>query len=520
MATLDQDTEECWRIRFRHFTLLQFAALLPELHRSLCEADICTLAKHYTQWFPSQFSLKFAAQFQEFCDRARTPSEYFKMRPVDALLDHGASSDFRTRLRRHLKLPLHVALCTHLATILLVVVGKEVPDVSKYVFWALLPCIICLLPTTGAAVLKSKRRAGGTLLGGVAALACLYCNPQNQPAFFMQCLIVAGVAKYSSMSSSIDYGGICFGLTWQFVVLSERDPDNANNDSTDTALVVALWRIGASLLGTSLATIGSLLLFPRHATVEFQKRTAEAVLCVTEVCVLATEDGVVEPGVGCEDTDGNFASKTTSDVLSSVVDLESFVRASAAHRLEVLAQGEAERRLVPRHVANLDALHQASKALAAAAVVVYSTVSRRTPHEQAAARAFMAEGAGVVLKRSILKTHEALRNAALALALQLRGVRAPHGKTSKNEVGKALRLMQRSLRRARKEAVESGAMASLVMQNIDRFYAQIDRLSKAGPWLHWLCRTLTGFMPKSTGCRSMPRSGLSFKLMCCIRIRA
>lgn len=69
-----------------------------------------------------------------------------------------------------------------------------------------------------------RRRAGGTIFGGVVALSCLYWNPQGMPAFlFIELFLITFAGKFLSTYKCIDYGGVTFGLTFHIVVLGQSD---------------------------------------------------------------------------------------------------------------------------------------------------------------------------------------------------------------------------------------------------------------------------------------------------------
>ena len=188
------------------------------------------------------------------------------------------------------------SLCwkTHTTKAILYALKTQVPETDKYVFWSLLPSLLCFLPTTGAVLLKSSRRAAGTIAGGAVAIATLWYSPLNREATVVQCFVVTFVGRYASFNPRVEYGGITFALTWHVVVLSNFA---SGIDDVEESIHVALWRIAMTFAGCVVAMIGSFVLFPSHATVQYEYLTAQALLCSTEVCVLATKD--VEHSSSC-----------------------------------------------------------------------------------------------------------------------------------------------------------------------------------------------------------------------------
>lgn len=413
-------------------------------------------------------------------------SNYFKASPADKILDGDIPVPMRVRARRLWSYPCRFALATHMAAVLLLAISKEVPEIADYVFWTLLPFIFCFLPTTGAVILKSFRRFLGTIVGGLASMACLWLNPGNKSAFLMQCFIITFFGKLASTSPKIGYAGQVFGLTWDIVVWSTWV--SGSSDFYD-ALELGAWRMSMTTLGTVLSVIGALLLFPAHATRQLENRIAETILCTTEMSVLSMEhhlqhlctEGEKSCDLGCTDTADEDVT-----MLCSHSNLEASVRQSAAQRNALFTEAQAERWLVHRRVMNLAALQASSASLLTVAASTESIGHASCPEEYLAAGHFLSSSYvnGPLLHKSICKVIGLLRDEAVSLALLLQGVRAPHRKLGQNRLRSAVRKLERHFRMNRKEILAQGKMPSLYPVGLLCFYAQMHGLSQyADEWM-------------------------------------
>lgn len=507
--------DDIMRTHFACHALQRLAHLVVELFAEFRNADACHKQgkRRFLPWAcPSgRSAANVCKSAVEMCSLLFTPAEYFKPKPTDAILDEdcGDALPFWARARPLLRFPLRLSLCCHLCATLLLMAKSELPDVYDKGLWAVLPCVLCFLPTTGAAMLKSFRRALGTIAGGAVSLICLYGNPNNPPALFTQLFIVTFIAKYASQSKTVDYAGLTFGLTWHVVVLTRWNDETAG--STD-ALHVALWRIGMTTAGSIFAAMCSMLFFPTHATVEFEHRSADALLCATEMTVLGTS-GLIPADVHAAVDLARLATKeaeetypgtprtsrcTTTDGIAVICEdddekehrmrlMEGFARSNITDCKALLVEADAESIVVPRRLGSLDKLQDAIGPLINCAASLHSNKIRADPSEDLCevARVFMTSSKhGMAFAQSILSIRQCLHTSAVSLALQLRGMRIPKPAEKIRDLRRALRQVQHHFSLARKTLLEDGLMPQLIPKGILGFYSQVHGLASfAKLWL-------------------------------------
>jgi hypothetical protein len=284
------------------------------------------------------------------------------------------------------------------------------------------------------------------------------------------------------MSPAIGYGGAVFALTWYIVVFGTW----ASGASTlSAAFVIAATRIGMTVSGVLLAVLGSLLLFPTHATNTFGSEIAEAILCTTEISVLNMKTILqADHEVDSESLSATLTSGTNS--AKTAFDLETCIRLQNQQRLSLLQEAEAEKWLVSRRTPDLAGLQAACEQLLRIAVSTGSIGLTDVVGEDQAARVFLSNATkhGLNLKDSIVKLQEALRAEALSLVVFLHGIRAPMAMIGSENLRVAHQTLQQNLGRVRHELRESNRLVSLVPLGLDCFYAQVHGLSSfAERWL-------------------------------------
>eukprot|EP00929_Paragymnodinium_shiwhaense_P054779 TRINITY_DN27451_c0_g1_i1.p1 TRINITY_DN27451_c0_g1~~TRINITY_DN27451_c0_g1_i1.p1 ORF type:complete len:952 (-),score=190.23 TRINITY_DN27451_c0_g1_i1:137-2992(-) len=462
--------KEYCRAEYAQLAFRQSACSIADLHKALAAADIGQRARRTT---PPTHVLRnlWDSVRKYFSTELFSPAAFFKAKPADTILDGGVTQPLRRRARRLMKYPLRLCVTCHLAAIML----KELERFLPYGFWALLPCILCFLPTTGAVVQKSMRRVAGTMLGGVASLVCIYWSSYNPPALLTQLCVVTFVGKYASLTGSIGYAGLTFALTWHIVVLGSWDSDAS--ESTE-GLAIAAWRVGMTTFGSMIAVICSLMLFPNHATVMFEHLCAETILCTTEVCVIMGEGTMRTHALGEATHHLDEQGFQTTDV----ADLEAFCRSSGTERLALMKEGDAEAWLVPRFCPCLELLQTSANNLAQAAAAFRCNGSRDgliLATEVVVQRWLaIAEKHGSTVQHHCARLQETLRQATLSLALRLRGVRAPRAKTHTVKLRRTLQAFQSSFELARQQVLASGQMHDLCVRGLDTFYATIYNITK------------------------------------------
>jgi hypothetical protein len=130
------------------------------------------------------------------------------------------------------------------------------PDLSTI----LTTILITALPTYGAALRKMILRIAGVLIGGALTLLTIIIvtpNFETLPAYMMALFVVFFISSYASLSSGrISYAGKQIGTTFALAFAGL---------SPAIDVYAPLWRIWGVLLGTLVAGIVFLLLWPEYA---------------------------------------------------------------------------------------------------------------------------------------------------------------------------------------------------------------------------------------------------------------
>src|SRR5260370_5433211 len=120
--------------------------------------------------------------------------------------------------------------------------------------------LITALPTYGAALRKMILRIIGVIIGGALTLLTIIIvtpNFETLPAYMMALLAVFFISSYAALSSGrISYAGKQIGTTFALAFAGL---------SPALDVYAPLWRIWAVLLGTLVAGIVFLLLWPEYA---------------------------------------------------------------------------------------------------------------------------------------------------------------------------------------------------------------------------------------------------------------
>ena len=130
------------------------------------------------------------------------------------------------------------------------------PDLSTI----LTTILITALPTYGAALRKMILRIAGVIIGGALTLLTIIIvtpNFETLPSYMMALFVVFFISSYSSLSSGrISYAGKQIGTTFALAFAGL---------SPALDVYAPLWRIWGVLLGTLVAGIVFLLLWPEYA---------------------------------------------------------------------------------------------------------------------------------------------------------------------------------------------------------------------------------------------------------------
>jgi uncharacterized membrane protein YccC len=142
------------------------------------------------------------------------------------------------------------------------------PDLSTI----LTTILITALPTYGAALRKMILRIVGVIIGGALTLLTIIIvtpNFETLPAYMMALFVVFFISSYSSLSSGrISYAGKQIGTTFALAFAGL---------SPAFDVYAPLWRIWGVLLGTLVAGIVFLLLWPEYAGDSLLPRLREVI---------------------------------------------------------------------------------------------------------------------------------------------------------------------------------------------------------------------------------------------------
>eukprot|EP00405_Crypthecodinium_cohnii_P008000 CAMPEP_0206420872 /NCGR_PEP_ID=MMETSP0324_2-20121206/1127_1 /ASSEMBLY_ACC=CAM_ASM_000836 /TAXON_ID=2866 /ORGANISM="Crypthecodinium cohnii, Strain Seligo" /LENGTH=418 /DNA_ID=CAMNT_0053884891 /DNA_START=186 /DNA_END=1443 /DNA_ORIENTATION=- len=228
--------------------------------------------------------------------------------------------------------------------------------------------------------------------------------------------------------------------------------------------------------GVALCMTFSMTLFPTHATRLFERACAEALLCTTEVCIVTSQRLLANThslAAGSRIRSHSEETDAWEDV--SLDELEFSVRSSIPDRSVLLQEASAEGWFVPRIFTNLQAIEDGSEELAKVAAAMWRNSSLFDEDCQRVCARFFAAAPrnGAALRVSLMRLREKLRQATLAIAIQLRGVRAPGLSVSRRKVEHALHAVEHDFSMARQELWECHRMAELLTSSLDAVYATI-----------------------------------------------
>ena len=159
-----------------------------------------------------------------------------------------------------------VGLCVVIGYVIGLITQR--PDLSTI----LTTILITALPTYGAALRKMILRIVGVIIGGALTLLTIIIvtpNFETLPAYMMAFFVVFFISSYSSLSSGrISYAGKQIGTTFALAFAGL---------SPAFDVYAPLWRIWGVLLGTLVAGIVFLLLWPEYAGDSLLPRLREVI---------------------------------------------------------------------------------------------------------------------------------------------------------------------------------------------------------------------------------------------------
>ncbi|HKU44523.1 MAG TPA: FUSC family protein [Polyangiales bacterium] len=149
-------------------------------------------------------------------------------------------------------------------------------------YWATLTCLVIMQPHGTQTWAKAMQRVVGSVLG--AGLALAIASWVAEPLALMAC--VFGFVALAVTLLPLNYGAFTVFLTPGFVLLAET-----NHGDTDLAGI----RVLNTLLGASIALLGSRLLFPVSERDSIRPLMAAALAELGKLTLLASED---PPAIG------------------------------------------------------------------------------------------------------------------------------------------------------------------------------------------------------------------------------
>jgi len=346
---VDYAAADATRAFFTHLALWRFVACVRDLKNILAEVDLTGGAKHACGFAPQ------LTPWRKLVDC----KAYFPPSRSDSILQRPTPTLFM-RFRRNARHPLRLTVAIHSAVLWLLLIREfDSGPAAKYGFWALLPCIFCFLPTTGAVITKAGRRILGTIVGAGLAILSIWCNKGNGVAFGSQLFIVAGATKYQMARGPLTgYAGGVMGLSWCIVALGSWDTFNEK-----AWYDAALWRLVMTTAGSVYCILVSVMLFPNHATKLFEQGIADALVCGIEAGV-STLENALEPVQAAQ------PGEATAEANAEAQEHLAFMLTTLAQTSKQLVKLDAERPFVSRHVSDLPAVQQCTDRVASMAQVL------------------------------------------------------------------------------------------------------------------------------------------------------
>ncbi|HLW70515.1 MAG TPA: FUSC family protein [Candidatus Binataceae bacterium] len=202
--------------------------------------------------------------------------------------------------------------------------------------------LITVLPTYGAAARKMILRLIGAIAGGAAVVLMVIVvspNFETLPVYVLAIFVVLIVSSYTGQGSGrIAYAGKQLGTTFLLAYVGL---------SPTTGVEASLWRVWAILLGTGIAIVASLVLWPEYAAASLLPRLRQLFKLTLALAPGGTADaaairavetqlnGVLEQTLAVAD-DARLEGKASKVNADAVVQIAGTLR-RIAHRFEGLA---------------------------------------------------------------------------------------------------------------------------------------------------------------------------------------
>ncbi len=246
-----------------HTHLSVGADLPPPASRTRAESALDTLSARVIQVRPTYIRTASSAEIENFA--SFTDSIAALTGHVERLLDEPppppAAAPSKSAAPRStapdpevVRFSMKVGFCVVIGYVIGLITQR--PDLSTI----LTTILITALPTYGAALRKMILRIIGVLIGGALTLLTIIIvtpNFETLPAYMMALFVVFFISSYSALSSGrISYAGKQIGTTFALAFAGL---------SPAFDVYAPLWRIWGVLLGTLVAGIVFLLLWPEYA---------------------------------------------------------------------------------------------------------------------------------------------------------------------------------------------------------------------------------------------------------------
>ena len=253
--------------------------------------------------------------------------------PLDAISSAAAPSLIGTPDPALVRYSMKVGLCVVIAYVIGVITQR--PDLSTI----LTTVLITALPTYGAALRKMILRIVGVIIGGALTLLTIIIvtpNFETLPAYLLAVLVVFYISSYSSLSSGrVSYAGKQIGTTFALAFAGL---------SPAVDVYAPLWRIWGVLLGTTVAGVVFLLLWPEYAGDSLLPRLREVI----------RDALLVAPGGAAANTENEIqranshSMRTLAEILEVAGDAEMEGRTSTVNHNAIVESAGTLRRIANR----------------------------------------------------------------------------------------------------------------------------------------------------------------------------
>jgi uncharacterized membrane protein YccC len=314
----------------------------PPVSRTLARSAMDVLAARVLQVRPTYIGTASTAEIENFASFNDSLAQLTAY--LDHLLDEppqpptAAPSKSAAPRATHpdpdvVRFSMKVGLCVVIGYVIGLITQR--PDLSTI----LTTILITALPTYGAALRKMILRIAGVLIGGSLTLLTIIIvtpNFETLPAYMVALFVVFFVSSYSALSSGrISYAGKQIGTTFALAFAGL---------SPAFDVYAPLWRIWGVVLGTLIAGIVFLLLWPEYAGDSLLPRLREVIRATLALApggsAANTEDEIQQANSG--------TMRTLAEILEVADDAQLEGRTSLVNHNAIVEAAGTMRRIANR----------------------------------------------------------------------------------------------------------------------------------------------------------------------------